>query len=389
MFKHALTQDVTYASLLVQRRKELHGLIGRAIEELYADRLPEHFEMLAHHFSRAEDWERALDYLLKAAGKATQAFGLRQALELYTEALVVADRRREPVPAATLMAIHRARADLFFGVGDFVRSREAAEALVDLARRIGDRAAEAGALVQIASALQWAEDFPPAFERVQEAIEIAESVGAQAPLGFGLVHPGLSARRSTRGSMRRRPTSGGPWTIGRAVGDPNRQALALAFPLAASELARGVPAEPRAQRGGSPDRTGASSRHSAAPVPVERGLGMPTTWGSMTGHSRLSTRGSRSRRRSATTPTSRGSSTRSAGCASSAATMRGASSYRSNHTRSRSALPGPATAPAPSAARSSATTRPRPGWRRGISPRPPRPWTRRITSSAIRRPRAG
>ena len=87
MFKHALTQDVAYASLLVQRRRELHGLIGLAIEELYADRLPEHYEMLAHHFSRAEDWERALDYLLKAAEKATQAFGLRQALELYAEAL--------------------------------------------------------------------------------------------------------------------------------------------------------------------------------------------------------------------------------------------------------------------------------------------------------------
>ena len=99
MFKHALTQDVAYASLLVQRRKELHGLIGRAIEELYADRLPEHYEMLAHHFSRAEDWDRALDYLLKAAEKATQAFGLRQALDLYAEALAVAARRREPVPA--------------------------------------------------------------------------------------------------------------------------------------------------------------------------------------------------------------------------------------------------------------------------------------------------
>ena len=71
MFKHALTQDVAYASLLVQRRKELHGRIGLAIEELYADRLPEHYEMLAHHFSLAEDWERALDYLLKAAEKAS------------------------------------------------------------------------------------------------------------------------------------------------------------------------------------------------------------------------------------------------------------------------------------------------------------------------------
>ena len=42
-------------------------LVGRAIEELYADRLAEHYEMLAHHFSKAEDWPRALDYLLKAA----------------------------------------------------------------------------------------------------------------------------------------------------------------------------------------------------------------------------------------------------------------------------------------------------------------------------------
>ena len=92
MFKHALTQDVAYESLLVQRRRDLHGLVGRAIEELYADRLPEHYEMLAHHFSRAEDWPRALDYLLKAAEKATRAFGLRQALALYGDALVAADR---------------------------------------------------------------------------------------------------------------------------------------------------------------------------------------------------------------------------------------------------------------------------------------------------------
>src|SRR3990172_10861317 len=54
IFKHALTQDVAYASLLVQRRKELHGLIGLATEELYPDRLPEHYEMLAHHFLLAE-----------------------------------------------------------------------------------------------------------------------------------------------------------------------------------------------------------------------------------------------------------------------------------------------------------------------------------------------
>ncbi|HET8577914.1 MAG TPA: adenylate/guanylate cyclase domain-containing protein [Methylomirabilota bacterium] len=226
MFKHALTQDVAYASLLIQRRRELHGSIARAVEELYADRLPEYYEVLAHHFSRAEDWERALHYLLKAAEKATHAFGLRQALDHYGEALEACRRLGEGVPAATLIAILRARADLFFGVGDFTRSREEAESLVALARRVGDRAVEAEALVQIASALQWAEDFPPAFERAREAIEIAETIGAQAPLGGGLYIRGYL--NAVNGNLEIAEADvGRALDIGRAVGDANRQSLAL------------------------------------------------------------------------------------------------------------------------------------------------------------------
>src|ERR1051325_7727130 len=102
--------------------------------------------MLAHHFSKAEDWERALEYLLKAAGKATQAFGLRQALELYGDALEAIGHLGDRVPVATLAGVHRARADLFFGVADFGQSGEVAEALVALARRTGDPEMEANAL---------------------------------------------------------------------------------------------------------------------------------------------------------------------------------------------------------------------------------------------------
>ncbi len=182
MFKHALTQDVAYDSLLRERRKDLHRQVGHAIEELYADRLPEQYEMLAHHFSKGEEWQQALDYLLKAAEKATQAFGLRQALELLGEAREVAERLGERVPVETLMKIHQARADLFFGIGEFVRSREEAETLLALTRQAGDRAAEAGALVQLASSLQWSESFPEAHARVEEAIELAERVGARGPL---------------------------------------------------------------------------------------------------------------------------------------------------------------------------------------------------------------
>ncbi len=55
MFKHALTHDVAYSTLLLERRKDLHRIVAAAIEELYAERLPEHYETLAHHYYEARE----------------------------------------------------------------------------------------------------------------------------------------------------------------------------------------------------------------------------------------------------------------------------------------------------------------------------------------------
>jgi tetratricopeptide (TPR) repeat protein len=181
-FTHALTQDVAYASLLVQRRRELHRLIGLALEEVYAERIAEHYEVLAHHFSRAEVWDKALTYLLAAAAKTAAAFGIREALALYDEALAVTRHLGGRVPAETLMSIHRARSDLLFGVGEYPAARAAAEELLALARRAGDRRLEATALVQSANAAHWMEDFDAALARAQEAVEVSEASGDQ----FGL-----------------------------------------------------------------------------------------------------------------------------------------------------------------------------------------------------------
>ena len=79
MFKHVITQEVTYETLLKQNRKELHASVGRAIEELYMDRLEEFYEMLAYHFWRGEDWNRAYKYNREAGLKA-------QSLSAYIEA---------------------------------------------------------------------------------------------------------------------------------------------------------------------------------------------------------------------------------------------------------------------------------------------------------------
>ncbi len=99
-FKHALTHDVAYESVLHQRRKEIHRAAGAAIEELYADRLTEHYEALAHHFSRGEAWERALHFHDLAARKAADAYANRAAVEHLRAALAIAERLGDRVSKA-------------------------------------------------------------------------------------------------------------------------------------------------------------------------------------------------------------------------------------------------------------------------------------------------
>ena len=86
-FKHALTHDVAYGSLLNERRRAMHARIVEAIEQLYADRIAEQLERLAHHAFRGEVWEKALSYLRQAGDKASTRSAYREALECFDLAL--------------------------------------------------------------------------------------------------------------------------------------------------------------------------------------------------------------------------------------------------------------------------------------------------------------
>jgi predicted ATPase/class 3 adenylate cyclase len=86
MFKHVLTQEVTYESILRQRRKELHRMVGLAIEELYQGRIEEQVELLHHHFSMAEDWAKAASYGRMAANKAYRLSQFQNAIRLFEQA---------------------------------------------------------------------------------------------------------------------------------------------------------------------------------------------------------------------------------------------------------------------------------------------------------------
>lgn len=95
VFKHVLTQDVTYHTLLLARRRELHGMTGEAMEALFGDYLDELSPTLGYHFERAQISDKAVRYLAKAGDRARATYANAEALAFYQAALVQADRLRD------------------------------------------------------------------------------------------------------------------------------------------------------------------------------------------------------------------------------------------------------------------------------------------------------
>jgi len=86
-FKHALTHEVAYGSVLQERRRALHARIVEAIEKLYSDRQTEQIERLAHHALRGDLWEKAVAYLHQAGRKATERSAYKEAASYFEQAL--------------------------------------------------------------------------------------------------------------------------------------------------------------------------------------------------------------------------------------------------------------------------------------------------------------
>jgi len=86
-FKHALTYQVAYKSVLTERRRVLHGLTAQAIEGLYRDLLEEHYSDLAHHYSRSGNVEKAVEYLKLAGQQAGQRSANVEAISHLTKGL--------------------------------------------------------------------------------------------------------------------------------------------------------------------------------------------------------------------------------------------------------------------------------------------------------------
>ncbi len=172
MFKHALTHDVAYESVLISRRKSLHEIVGLAIEELYRDRLSEHYAVLAQHFSLAESWEKSFLYHALAARKAADNFANDSAIEHCRAALDIAKREDVSVPKREVIELEGLLALVYFTISAF---RQAGETYERAAALHEDDTGRAMNLALSSFAYFWAHDYDRNKESSAKAIELARA----------------------------------------------------------------------------------------------------------------------------------------------------------------------------------------------------------------------
>ena len=208
-FKHALTHEVAYGSVLQERRKALHAQIMASIERLYADRLAEQIERLAHHALRGEVWDEALGYSRQASEKALGRSANREAWSHLEQAIAVLPHL--PQSRATLeqaVDLRLAARPCLAPLGEYARWLELARAAEPLAKALEDPRREALVHCSVSMALSNMGRTGEGIEHGERALAIAEAL--QEPTlriiarhSLGLPHWFLGTYRTAIGFYQR------------------------------------------------------------------------------------------------------------------------------------------------------------------------------------------
>jgi len=196
-FKHALTHEVAYGSLLHERQRALHSRIVDAIERLHPDRLTEQVERLAHHAARGEAWDKAVTYLRHAGAKADTRSAFREAASYFEQALTALahlpetrEMREQAIDLHLNLRISLA------ALGEHDRVLEHLRAAEPLANALGDKRRLAWVHAYIARGLLAQGEYEEAIAADERAIATARTLDdygleVMATLHLGWAYCGL------------------------------------------------------------------------------------------------------------------------------------------------------------------------------------------------------
>src|SRR5712692_7361098 len=206
-FKHALTHDVTYGSLLHERRRTLHRQVVETIERLYPDRVAEHIERLAHHAVRGEVWEKAVAYCWQAGAKVMARSANREAATHLEQALSALDHL--PEDGDTLVQAIDLRIELrhaLWPLGGLGRILDHLQRAETLAETLADQRRLARVLSTMGYCFHMLGDPERDVASNRRALAIATSLGdfaleAAANLGLGLGYHRLGEYHRATGPL--------------------------------------------------------------------------------------------------------------------------------------------------------------------------------------------
>jgi class 3 adenylate cyclase/tetratricopeptide (TPR) repeat protein len=179
VFKHALTREVVYDSMLTSRKKKLHETVAGAIEDLSQANLEEYYGLLADHFIKGEHYEKGAEYSRLAARKAEKTYSLSDAIS-YAKKRVASIEKLTPTDDVEKMLIDgRTALGLYIAQTNYLlEAKEAVNPILDLAvkhdykKRLSQINCILGAYYYFVE-----DDYPKAFEYLKEALKISEETG--------------------------------------------------------------------------------------------------------------------------------------------------------------------------------------------------------------------
>ena len=194
IFKHALTREVVYDSILAQKRKMLHERIGFYLEEIAGENIAEHWGLLAKHFLQAQNCQKAADYSRLEAKKAQKAASYLDAIEHANVCIHCLEQLQESESVKRKIIDARAvLAGYYLSLSRFSEAKEAVNPIFDLAVELNYEKKLSQLFNTLGAYKFWvAEDFLEAVGFFKKASLISEKIQNFASLWFSSFFLGIT-----------------------------------------------------------------------------------------------------------------------------------------------------------------------------------------------------
>ena len=186
MFKHPLTQEVVYNSILKKERRDIHEQVARVMEGLFEDRLSEFYETLAYHFSLGRSVNKAVEYLVKAGEKSLARYAVEEAHEHYKKAYDILGPKEDKTEEEKKLLIDMLNSwgYVYYYSGDIKEFINLFESRKDLAESLGDEARLGMFYAWLGIANYMAGAQKNSYDYLRSALEFGESSGDQKVVGY-------------------------------------------------------------------------------------------------------------------------------------------------------------------------------------------------------------